>query len=53
MADDPKFSDEIKKMDYEPLSPIEYKLIFWSLGIGVTALGFFYWLSKAYFPGGH
>ncbi len=35
-----KLSDEIKKMDteYEPLSPVEKKLISWSLIIGVVAL---------------
>ncbi|MBF0457353.1 MAG: hypothetical protein HQK99_05610 [Nitrospirae bacterium] len=53
MADDPKFSEELKKMEYEPLSPVENKLIAWSLGVGVAALAFFYWLSKTFFPGGH
>ncbi|MBF0487154.1 hypothetical protein [Candidatus Magnetominusculus dajiuhuensis] len=53
MADEPKFSEEIKKMEYEPISQVEKRLIAWSLGIGVAALGFFYLLSITFFPGGH
>ncbi|MBF0465436.1 MAG: hypothetical protein HQK88_11730 [Nitrospirae bacterium] len=53
MADEPKISEELKKMEYEPLSSIEKKLIAWSLGIGVASLVFFYWLSISFFPGGH
>jgi hypothetical protein len=34
----PKIRDEIEKMPYEPLLPIEKKLIAWSLGIGVVLL---------------
>jgi hypothetical protein len=33
-----KFVEELKKMDYEPLLPIEKKLIIWSLGIGTGLL---------------
>ena len=34
----PKISDEIRKMPYEPLLPIEKKLIGWSLGLGIVLL---------------
>ncbi len=31
--------DELKQEPYEPLLPIEKKLIGWSLGIGLVSLG--------------
>jgi len=34
----PKLSEEIRKMPYEPLLPIEKKLIGWSLGLGIVLL---------------
>ena len=48
-----KLSDELQKMEYEPLLPVEKKLISWSLIIGVVSLGFLYWLSVTFFPGSH
>lgn len=41
MAEEPKLSEELKKMEaeYEPLLPIEKKLIVWSLGLGIILLG--------------
>jgi len=35
---DTKISEEIQKMTYEPLLPIEKKLIGWSLGLGIVLL---------------
>ena len=51
MPGDPKFSDELKKMEYEPLLPVEKKLVGWSLAAGVVLLGLLVWLSYAFFPG--
>ena len=48
-----KLIDELQKMEYEPLLPVEKKLIGWSIGIGIVSLGFLYWLSVTFFPGGH
>ena len=48
-----KLIDELQKMEYEPLLPVEKKLISWSLIIGIVSLGFLYWLSITFFPGGH
>jgi hypothetical protein len=45
--------DELQKMQYEPLLPIEKKLISWSIAIGVVSLGFLVWVSYTFFPGGH
>jgi hypothetical protein len=34
----PKIGEEIRKMEYEPLLPIEKQLIGWSLGLGIALL---------------
>ena len=52
-AEEHKLIDELKKMEYEPLLPVEKKLIVWSIGIGVVALGFLIWVSYTFFPGQH
>ncbi|MEW6502039.1 MAG: hypothetical protein ACOY8P_00395 [Thermodesulfobacteriota bacterium] len=49
----PKLSDELQKMEYEPLMPAELSLIRWSLILGVGMLFVLYWLSKVLFPAGH
>ncbi len=48
MADKPKIGEELKKMqeEYEPLLPVEKKLVAWSLGIGLSLLVILYLLSK-------
>jgi hypothetical protein len=53
MADKPKLSEELKKMEYEPLLPVELQLIKWSIGIGVASLIILYWVSATFFPSGH
>lgn len=44
--DDPKLSDELRKMEYEPLCAVEKKLILWSIGLGVVLLAVLIWLSS-------
>ena len=48
MADEPNIGEELKKMEqeYEPLLPVEKRLIAWSLGIGLTLLVVLYALSR-------
>ena len=46
-----KFAEELKKMEYEPLLPIEKKLIGWSLGIGVVLLIVLVTIAKIVVPG--
>jgi hypothetical protein len=46
-------STELKKMEVEPLLPIEKKLILGSIGLGLFALGFLVWVSYTFFPSGH
>ncbi len=53
MADQPKLSEELKKMEWEPLLPVEKKLIGWSIGLGVVLLGILVWVSYTFFPTGH
>ncbi len=46
----PRLADEIKKMEYEPLLPVEKKLIVWSIVLGIVLLGVLTWVSYTYFP---
>jgi hypothetical protein len=53
MPEEPKIAEELKKMEYEPLLPVEKKLISYSLIIGAALLGILVWISYTFFPGGH
>ena len=48
--DMPRLADEMEKMEYEPLLPVEKKLIVWSLALGVVLLGLLTWVSYTFFP---
>lgn len=45
-----QLADELKKMEWEPLLPVEKKLIIWSLSIGVLSLALLVWVSYTFFP---
>ena len=47
--DEPKFAEEIREMQHEPLLPVEKKLIGWSITLGVVLIGALMWLSKVLF----
>jgi hypothetical protein len=47
-----KIGEELEKIPYEPLLPIEMKLIRWSLGIGLVMMGVLIFISYTYFPAG-
>ena len=51
MPEEPRLSDEIRRMQKEPLLPVEKRLILWSLGLGVGLLGLLLWISNKFFPG--
>lgn len=53
VQNEPNISEEIQKMEYEPLLPVEKKLIVWSLVLGVGLIGLLYEASHFFFPGGH
>jgi hypothetical protein len=46
----PKIGEELQKIPYEPLLPIEKKLIGWSLGIGVVSMVILVYVSYTFFP---
>ena len=43
-----KLSEELRKMEREPLLPVEKQLIAWSLGIGVVLLILLVWVSRLF-----
>ena len=43
-------AEELRKMEYEPLSSAEKKLISYSLIIGVVLLIILVWVSYTFFP---
>ena len=43
-------AEEMAQIPYEPLLPIEKKLIAGSLILGLVLLGLLIWLSATYFP---
>jgi hypothetical protein len=49
MEEETKFADELNKMEFEPLMPIEKKLIGWSIGLGIVLLGILIWVSYTFF----
>jgi hypothetical protein len=51
MSQEPKLAEEMKRLEEEPLLPVEKKLIAWSVGLGVVLLGLLVWISRTFFPG--
>ncbi len=49
----PKLAEEMRKMEAEPLLPVEKKLIAWSIGLGLVLLAVLVWVSYTFFPAGH
>jgi hypothetical protein len=47
MSEQPKLSEELEKMEYEPILPVERKLVAWSIGTGVVLLAVLVLLSRA------
>jgi hypothetical protein len=47
---DRQIAEEMARIPYEPLLPIEIKLIVGSLLVGVVLLGILLWISAVYFP---
>jgi len=50
-VEQPKIGDEIQKMAYEPLLPIEKQLIGWSLGIGIVLMVVLALVTKVFLKG--
>jgi hypothetical protein len=49
-AGEPSLAQELEAIPYEPLLPIEKKLILWCLVVGVLLLGVLLWASATFFP---
>jgi hypothetical protein len=45
----PRLADELAKAQYEPLLPVEKRLIGYSLAIGLSLLALLVWLSRTKF----
>jgi hypothetical protein len=52
MEQQPNIRQEMQKMPYEPLLPIEKRLIGWSLTVGVVLMVILIFISRTYFPAG-
>ena len=48
MEDQGHIADELKNMPYEPLAPIEKKLIAWSLVLGIVLLVVLVFVSRIF-----
>ena len=48
--EDSELAREMASIPYEPLLPIEKKLIAWSLALGVVLLGVLWWVAQEYLP---
>ena len=46
--DDPKFSDELRGMQHEPMLPVEKKLVAWSIALGVILLAVLVFVSRMF-----
>lgn len=46
-----KTAEELAKIAYEPLMPVEVKLIVWSLILGTVLLVVLVWVSYTFFKG--
>jgi hypothetical protein len=55
MTEKPKLSEEMSRMqeEYEPLLPVEKKLIATSLILGTVLIGILLFISYTFFPARH
>jgi len=45
---EPKIADEMRRMQYEPLLPVEKRLIVWSLSLGIVLLVLLAFISRVF-----
>jgi len=53
MPEEAKLVEELERMKYEELLPVEKKLISWSIILGIVLLGILVWISYTFFPAEH
>lgn len=44
--DDPKLSDELRRIENEPMLPVEKRLVAWSIVLGLVLLAVLLFLSR-------
>ena len=49
-ATTPSLAQELEAIPYEPLLPVEKKLIVCCLSLGIVLLGVLLWVSATFFP---
>lgn len=49
MNEENGLAEELKKMEYEPLLPVEKKLIIWSISLGIILLAILIVVSQTLF----
>jgi hypothetical protein len=49
MDEENRLAEELNKMEYEPLLPVEKKLIAWSIGLGIILLAILIVISQTLF----
>jgi hypothetical protein len=52
-GEEQRLKEEMKRMEYEPLLPVEKELIRIKIGLGVILLFVFVWIRFTFFPGTH
>jgi hypothetical protein len=52
VAEEPRVAEELQKMEYEPLLPVEKQMVGWSIGLGITLLFLLYGISVLLIPVG-
>ncbi len=53
MPEETRLAEELERMKYEELLPVEKKLISWSIILGIVLLGILVWISYTFFPAEH
>ena len=46
---EPKLSEELQKMEHEPLLDVEKRLVGWSIVLGLVLVGLLAWLNSVLF----
>ncbi len=48
-AEEPSLAEHLRAIPYEPLLPVEKKLVAWSIVLGVLLIGVLAWVSHVFF----
>lgn len=49
-TEEPNVAEELEKMDYEPILPVERKLVIGSVVLGLCLILLLMWVSRTFFP---